>query len=100
MVPERVGIATPEPAAARGEPDPTFTLSVRCGDMGDLELLLPGEADVLVRDCAASSCAIWAPEGEAAEYRVRRRHGVRVLELGECGPESSEERVCPAWRGP
>lgn len=50
MVPERVSsIATPEPAAARGEPDPTFTLSVRCGDMGDLELLLPGEADVLVR---------------------------------------------------
>lgn len=49
VVPERVSIATPEPAAARGEPDPTFTLSVRCGDMGDLELLLPGEADVLVR---------------------------------------------------
>ena len=48
VVPERVSIATPEPAAARGEPDPTFTLSL-CGDMGDLELLLPGEADVLVR---------------------------------------------------
>ncbi|XP_049718684.1 zinc finger MYND domain-containing protein 10 isoform X2 [Elephas maximus indicus] len=39
----------PVPAAAPSQPDPTFPFSVLIPDMGDLELLLPGQADVLVR---------------------------------------------------
>lgn len=49
MVPKRVSIHISAQAAARGQPNPTFPLPVPCADMGDLELLLPGEADVLVR---------------------------------------------------
>lgn len=47
-MPERVNTLTAAPAAARGQPNPAFPLSVLGLDMGDLELLLPGEADVLV----------------------------------------------------
>nr|KAF6421560.1 zinc finger MYND-type containing 10 [Molossus molossus] len=46
-MPEPVGNPTSAPVAAPGQPNPAF--SGPSPDMGDLELLLPGEADVLVR---------------------------------------------------
>lgn len=47
QTPKRVDNPCPAPAAARGQPNLAF--SVPGPAMGDLELLLPGEADVLVR---------------------------------------------------
>lgn len=49
VVLERVGTPTSAPAAAQSQPKPAFPLSVPGPDMGDVELLLPGEADVVVR---------------------------------------------------
>lgn len=49
FVAESFSTPTSAPAAVRGQLNPTFLLSVCGHDMGDLELLLPGEADVLVR---------------------------------------------------
>lgn len=49
MVRKRVSASISAPAASRSQRDPAFLLSVLGADMGDLELLLPGEADLLVR---------------------------------------------------
>lgn len=43
------------PAAAGSQPNPAFSLSVPGPDMGDLELLLPGETEVLVRELCSFS---------------------------------------------
>lgn len=50
VVPQCAGTSASAPAAAGSQPNPAFPLSVLGADMGDLELLLPGEADVLVRE--------------------------------------------------
>lgn len=49
VVLESFSTLTSASAAARGQLSPAFPLSVPGHNMGDLELLPPGEADVLVR---------------------------------------------------
>lgn len=49
VVPKGVGTPTSVPAAAGSQRNATFLLSVPGPAMSDLELLLPGEADVLVQ---------------------------------------------------